>query len=158
MDVPPFGHQVAVRGGGRNVDDIACGHTIPHSPLNAIAPTTPSVDHFAAHKQGRFAAPYEHDVLDVIMYLGVSIHSVRLSTNKSEAVRCPAAAEVGESLAGRAVRAHTGGEGRVPPFQLRSLPHVESRRDALNYRRVGKDNGSHQDMKWHDHRELPVRF
>ena len=111
------------------------GYRVP--PENARAPATRAVEHFAAHKQGPCAALYEHDIDDVIMYLG---DSVRVPMNESEAVGSGGVAVVGQSLAGRVVPAHPGREGRIPLFQLRSFPHGESRRVELKYRRVGKDN------------------
>ena len=126
-----------MRGLARNVDHIPGAQWIPRSTRNARAPATRAVEHFAAHKQGPCAALYEHDIDDVIMYLG---DSVRVPMNESEAVGSGGVAVVGQSLAGRVVPAHPGREGRIPPFQLRSFPHGESRRVELKYRRVGKDN------------------
>ena len=66
-NVPPFGHEVAVRGLLGNVDHIPGAHRIPHSTRDARAPAACAVEHFAAHEQGPFAALYEHDVDAVVV-------------------------------------------------------------------------------------------
>ena len=54
-------------------DDVAGAEWIPCPARDARARVTRAVDHFAAHDQHPFTAPYEHDVEAVVMNLGNSV-------------------------------------------------------------------------------------
>ena len=114
-NVPSFGHQVAVRGPGRNVEHIAGAHLIRHSTSDGRAPAARAVDHVAPHQNASLTTPHEHHVNDVIVDLR---DAVRIAMNEPEAVGTAGMSVVGEGLPGRVIRTHPGGEGPIAPCQL----------------------------------------